>query len=85
MLEQAVDQATFPVVRTHKEGRVLIDGNGDANAKVAELMAATRDAKRAAAALTSAVQRMHNAVSPMGLDTAGLPEFEDDELSAPER
>jgi hypothetical protein len=34
----------------------------------------------AAAALTAAVQRMHNATSPMGLDTTGLPEFEDGDV-----
>lgn len=79
MLEQAIDQTTFPVTRTHKDGRVLIDGEGNADAEVAVLMAATNDAKRAAAALSTAVQRMHNAVSPMGLDTRGLPEFQDDE------
>lgn len=79
MLEQAVQQSTRPVMHTYEHGRVRIDGNGDADAKVAELVAAQRDAEAAAAALTAAVQRMHNAVSPMGLDTTGIPEFEDDE------
>ena len=79
MLEQAVQQSTRPVMYTYEHGRVRIDNGGDADAKVAELVAAQRDAEAAAAALTAAVQRMHNAVSPMGLDTTGIPEFEDDE------
>lgn len=79
MLGQAVQQSTAPVSHTHKQGRVLIDGGGDAEAKVTELLAARQDAVAAAAALTAAVQRMHNATGPMGLDTTGLPEFEDDE------
>jgi hypothetical protein len=79
MLEQAIQQSTRPVMHTHENGRVRIDGNGDADAKVDELVQARADAMLAARALTSAVQRMHNATSPMGLDTTGLPEFEDDE------
>ncbi|MBK3539635.1 hypothetical protein JHN61_26130 [Streptomyces sp. MBT67] len=79
MLEQAVQQSTRPVMHTYEHGRVRIDGNGDADAKVSELVAAQRDAEAAAAALTAAVQRMHNATSPMGLDTTGIPEFEEDE------
>ncbi|MFB8023942.1 hypothetical protein ACFC36_35815 [Streptomyces rubiginosohelvolus] len=82
MLEQAVQQSTRPVMYTYEHGRVLIDNGGDADAKVSELVAAQRDAQAAAAALTAAVQRMHNAVSPMGLDTTGIPEFEDDEDDA---
>ncbi len=79
MLGQAIEQSSVPVVRTYEDGRVRIDGNGDATTKVAELLNAQEDAVAAAAALTDAVQRMHNATSPMGLDTTGLPEFEDDE------
>lgn len=78
MLEQAVQQSTRPVMHTYEHGRVRIDNGGDADAKVAELVAAQRDAE-AASALTAAVQRMHNAVSPMGLDTTGISEFENDE------
>ncbi|MFE1515725.1 hypothetical protein ACFW9I_02650 [[Kitasatospora] papulosa] len=78
MLEQAVHQSTRPVMYTYEHGRVLIENGGDADQKVAELVAAQRDAEAAAAALTAAVQRMHNATSPMGLDTMGIPEFEDD-------
>jgi hypothetical protein len=29
--------------------------------------------------LSAAVDRMHSAASPLGLNTRGLPEFEDDE------
>lgn len=79
MLGQAVEQSTRPVMRTHEHGRVRIDGNGDADAAVMELVLAREDASAAADALTAAVQRMHNATSPMGLDTTGLPEFEDDD------
>lgn len=79
MLEQAVEQSIRPVMYTYEHGRVLIDNGGDADQKVSELVAARLDAMKAAAALTSALQRMHNAVSPMGLDTAGVPEFGDDE------
>ncbi|NUK93995.1 hypothetical protein HRW16_19590 [Streptomyces lunaelactis] len=82
MLGQAIEQATLPVMDTHEHGRVRIDGNGDAAAKVAELVKAREDALIAAEALTAAVGRMHNATSPMGLDTTGLPEFEDDEDDA---
>lgn len=77
MLGQAIEQSIRPVMHTHEHGRVLIDNGGDADAKVVELIAARDDALRAAAALTDAVQRMHSATSPMGLDTTGLPEFED--------
>ncbi len=79
MLEQAIDQSTRPVMRTYEHGRVRIDGGGDADQAIRELVAARDDAMRAAAALTAAVQRMHTATSPMGLDTEGLPEFADDE------
>jgi hypothetical protein len=82
MLGQAVEQSIVPVAMTHAHGRVRIDGNGDAAAKVAELVKAQKDAVAAATALTAAVQRMHNAVSPMGLDTTGMPEFEDDDEDA---
>jgi hypothetical protein len=79
MLGQAIEQSTVPVMHTYGNGRVRIDANGDADVKVAELVAARADAVAAAAALTDAVRRMHNATSPMGLDTTGMPEFEDDE------
>ncbi|MDX2973815.1 hypothetical protein PWY87_35770 [Kribbella solani] len=82
MLAQAVKQSTVPVTHAYKQDRILIDGGGSANAKVAEMRAAREEAAAAAMALTAAVQRMHNAVSPMGLDTTGLPEFEDDDEDA---
>lgn len=78
MLEQAVRQSTRPVMRAYEHGRILIDGGGDADRKVAEMIAAQNDAVTAADALTAAVQRMHNATSPMGWDTEGLSEFKDD-------
>ncbi|MFD7835627.1 hypothetical protein [Streptomyces sp. NPDC059761] len=79
MLEQTIQQSTRPVMNTYEHGRVRIDGNGDPDVKVAELIDAQNDALEAAAALSSAVQRMHSATSPMGVDTSGMPEFEDDE------
>lgn len=81
MLGQAVQQSTIPVTHAYKAGRVLVDGGGSANAKVAEMRTAREDAVAAAAALTAAVQRMHNAVSPMGFDTRGIPEFEEGDES----
>lgn len=79
MLEQAIEQAIRPAMRVYEHGRLRIDNGGDAGAKVAELSAARFAAVDAAAALTAAVQRMHNATSAMGLDTTGMPEFEDGE------
>lgn len=79
MLGQTVEQSTAPVRSAYEQGRIRIDGNGDPEAKFAELVAAREDAIAAAAALTTAVQRMHNAVSPMGYDTTDLPESAGDE------
>ncbi|MFD3580705.1 hypothetical protein [Streptomyces sp. NPDC058644] len=72
MLEQAIGQATRPVMHTYEHGRVLIDGNGDADAKVRELLNAQAEAQIAVSALTAAVGRMHDATSPMGIDTTGM-------------
>lgn len=69
MLGQTVEQSTTPVRAAYEQGRILVDGGGDTEAKFGELVAAREDAIAAAAALTAAVQRMHNAVSPMGYDT----------------
>ncbi|MFC8230313.1 hypothetical protein [Streptomyces sp. NPDC057287] len=79
ILGQAVEQSTAPVRHAYEQGRIRIDGNGNTEAKFGELLAAREEGIAAAAALTAAVQRMHNAVSPMGYDTTGLPELEDDE------
>lgn len=81
LLEQAINQSTVPVEVTWAAGRLLIDGGSDSTESWKGLVSARKDAEAAARALTNAVQRMHNAVSPMGLDTTGLPEFidEDDE------
>ncbi|MEV4033426.1 hypothetical protein [Streptomyces umbrinus] len=76
MLPQAIEQTMRPVQRAHKQGRVTIDGGADANLAVDELAAAVGDAAALAQALSTAVDRMHSAASPMGLDTRGLPEFE---------
>lgn len=79
MLPQALEQSVVPVSATHSAGRVRIDGGGDPEAAVGYLRDALAKAVQAAAELTEAVHRMHNESSPMGLDTRGLPEFEDDE------
>ena len=83
MLEQAIEQSARPVMHTHEHGRIRITGSGDADTKVAELVAARADALAYAAALTSAVQRMHNATSPMGMDVTGLPGFNDEDGDQP--
>lgn len=77
MLPQAIEQTMRPVQRTHEQGRVTLDGGGDPDQAVTELRAAVADAATLAQALSMAVDRMHSASSPMGLDTRGLPEFED--------
>lgn len=78
MLGQAIVQATLPAMRVYEHGRLLIDNGGDADQAVTELVNARLAAEAAAAALTAAVQRMHNATSRMGLDTTGLPGFDED-------
>ncbi|MGW1796888.1 hypothetical protein ACWCQN_12970 [Streptomyces sp. NPDC001984] len=76
MLPQAIEQTMRPVQHTHEQGRVTVDG-GDPAQAVTELHAAVTDAAALAQALAEAMDRMHSAASPMGLDTRGLPEFED--------
>lgn len=78
MLPQAIEQAIRPVMHTYEHGRVRIDNGGDADQAVRELQAALADALTGAEVLAVAVDRMHAATSPMGLDTRGIPEFEDD-------
>lgn len=77
MLPQAIEQTLRPVHRTHEEGRVTVDGGGDPKEAVTELRAAIADAASLAQALGVALDRMHSATSPLGLDTRGLPEFEE--------
>jgi hypothetical protein len=78
MLPQAIEQAMHPVECTHQGGRVAVDGGGDPARAVAMLRAAISDAANLARDLSVAVDRAHSAVSPMGLDTRGLPEFDED-------
>lgn len=78
MLGQAIVQSTVPAMRVYEHGRLRIDNGGDADQAVTELVNARLQAEAAAAALTAAVQRMHNATSAMGLDTTGMPEFDED-------
>lgn len=77
MLPQAIEQATVPVMHTHKHGRVLIDGGSDPNEAVDRLLLSRNAALRFAGLLRGAIDDMHSATSPMGLDTRGLPGFED--------
>ncbi|MFF0139710.1 hypothetical protein ACFYRN_25055 [Streptomyces sp. NPDC005227] len=77
MLPQALEQTTRPVQSTHEHGRVTVDGGRNPEQAVTELRAATAEAVALAQALSTAVDRMHSAASPLGLDTRGLPEFED--------
>ena len=77
MLPQAIEQTLRPVQRTHEQGRVAVDGGGDSMAAVAELRGAVAPAVILAQGLSEALDLMHSAVAPMGLDTRGLPEFED--------
>jgi hypothetical protein len=77
-LPQAIEQAIRPVMHTYEHGRVRIDNAGDADQAVRDLIQALNDALTNAEALTVAVDRMHSATSPMGLDTTGLPEFDEE-------
>lgn len=76
-LEQAIDQSVRPVMHTYAHGRVRIDGGGDADQAVAHMRAAIDNAKKAAGLLSATVDHLHAITSPMGLDTRGLPGFED--------
>lgn len=78
MLPQAIEQTMQPVQRTHDQGRVTIDGGSNPAQAVADLRAAVATAASIARALSTAVDCMHSASSPMGLDTRGLPEFDED-------
>jgi hypothetical protein len=78
MLPQAIEQAARPAMRTYEHGRIRIDNGGDADQAVRDLKQALSDALNHAEALAWSIDRMHNATSPMGLDTTGMPEFEDD-------
>jgi hypothetical protein len=77
MLSQAIEQATRPAMRTHEQGRLLIDGGGDPDQAVKHLRTALDTAVQAAGLLSAAVDHVHSTVAPMGLDTRGLPGFED--------
>lgn len=79
MLPQALEQTLLPVHHTHEQGRVTVDGGRDPEQAVTELRAAAREAVQYARLLSAAVDRLHSAASPLGLDTRGLPEFEDDD------
>ncbi|MFB7162274.1 hypothetical protein [Streptomyces sp. NPDC056242] len=77
-LPQAIEQSVRPAMRTYEHGRLLIDCGRDADDAVSQLQAALTEALTHANALAAAVDRMHSATSPMGLDTRGLPGFDDE-------
>ncbi|MFF2094822.1 hypothetical protein [Streptomyces sp. NPDC058202] len=77
MLPQAIEQTLHPVERTYAQRRVLVNGGGDPTPAVEELRAAVSQASAIALSLAGALDRMHSAASPLGLNTRGLPEFED--------
>ncbi|WP_416976685.1 hypothetical protein [Streptomyces sp. T028] len=78
MLPQAIVQTLQPVRTTHEQGRVTIDGGGDPAKAVEHLRTAVAHAAEAAQLLADALDHAHAAVSPMGLDTRGLPGFGDE-------
>ncbi|MFR0354116.1 hypothetical protein [Streptomyces sediminimaris] len=78
MLPQAIEQTMRPVDRTHQDSRVTVDGGRDPQQAVMQLRAAVTDAVHIARLLSAAVDRMHSAASPLGLDTRGLAEFDED-------
>jgi hypothetical protein len=77
MLPQAIEQTLRPVQRTHEQGRVTVDGGGDPAPAVAQLRGAVAHAVTLAQDLSAALDHMHSAASPLGLDTRGMPEFDD--------
>ncbi|MPY47117.1 hypothetical protein [Streptomyces acidicola] len=79
MLGQAIEQATFPAERTHRAGRLIIDGGLDADEQVRRMRNALAAASTHATDLAAALDRMHSATSPMAVDTTGLVGFEDGE------
>ncbi|MFE7413153.1 hypothetical protein [Streptomyces laurentii] len=66
MLPQAIEQATRPVSWTHLRGRLRMAENQDPDAALAELDVARMAAESAARHLTSALQRVQNAMVHMG-------------------
>lgn len=77
MLPQAIEQTMRPVHHTFDHGRVTVDGGGDPQQAVNGLHAAMTEAVHLARLLSAAVDRMHSAASPLGLNTRGLPEFDE--------
>jgi len=77
MLPQAIEQSALPAQHTHRLGRLLIDGGNDAHRAVQHLQQTLDAAVQAAEQLAQAIDRVHAATAPMGLDTQGLPGFDD--------
>ncbi|MEU8683024.1 hypothetical protein [Streptomyces sp. NPDC048611] len=70
MFGQAIDQATRPATRTYEHGRLLIDGQGDPDAAVEQMLALKDLAVEHAEALASALGKLHSSTSAMAVDTS---------------
>lgn len=79
-LPQAIEQSARPVKHTHKHGRLLIDGGGDADQSMEHLRKSLETAVNAAELLHRAVAHVHAATRAMALDTRGLPTFQHEDL-----
>ncbi len=72
ILPQALEQALRPVTHTHAQGRIAIDGGGDADAEVRKLQTALSSALRYAVGLSETIGAMHAITGRMAVDTFGL-------------
>lgn len=77
MLPQAIEQASLPVDRTHRDGRLLIDGGGNPGDTLTQLRDELAVAVHTARLLAAELDLAHATSASMGLDTRGLPEFEE--------
>jgi hypothetical protein len=79
MLPQAIEQAIRPVRHTYEHGRVAVDGGGDPDQAMARLLNTLDRAREHAGRLGAAVNEMHSATSPLGVDLDGVPADEDND------
>ena len=77
MLPQAVEQTLLPAQNTHQDGWLTVDGGGAPDRAIKHLGDAVRTAVQAAELLAAALDHAHVAASPLGVDTLGLPGFDD--------
>lgn len=78
MLPQAIEQSIRPAVRVYEHGRLQIDGNGDADVVMERLVGLLTEALQRAEDLAETLDGMHSVTSSMGLDTTGIPDFDDE-------